>query len=117
VVGDLTFLHSADPAFGSQQGLTLMNVHPAEACAGEFCCIHNPSPHHMVTWPLNWRADRGIMERICPHGTGHPDPDCSAYRKRAYEARGPRFDEDGWEIDGWDSGVHGCEGCCSGAGR
>lgn len=31
------------------------------------------------------------MERICPHGVGHPDPDCM-YAKR--------------------DTVHGCDGCC-----
>jgi hypothetical protein len=65
-------------------------VHPKTKCKGQHCCIHNPSDHHMKEWPQNWRDDRGIMERICPHGIGHPDPD------------DPSTDK-----------VHGCDGCCS----
>jgi hypothetical protein len=72
----------------------LINVHPETACAGRPCCIHHPSGHHMVTWPQIWRGDRGIMERQCPHGIGHPDPDDLAIQTHT------------------DSGVHGCDGCC-----
>jgi hypothetical protein len=59
------------------------------------CTIHAPSDHHMVDWPQLWRDDRQIMERICPHGIGHPDPDDLAVRTRA------------------GFGVHGCDGCCT----
>lgn len=81
----------------------LTNVHPKGKCAGEPCVIHNPSSHHMRTWRLDWRSDRGGMfERICPtHGTGHPDPDQSEY----------------WRLLGLDfMTVHGCCGCCWGDG-
>ena len=44
----------------------------------------------MRDWPQHFRDDRGIMERICPHGVGHPDPD-------DYLAG---------------DGMHGCDGCC-----
>ena len=54
------------------------------------CCIHNPSDHHMRTWPQHWRDDRGIMERICEHGCGHPDPDDKSLDR-----------------------IHGCCGCCA----
>lgn len=64
--------------------------HPAYQCMGDSCCVHSPSAHHMVTWPQNWRGDRQMMERICPHGIGHPDPD---------------------DLIG-DDLVHGCDGCC-----
>lgn len=67
----------------------LRGVHPSGLCAGEHCVIHAPSRHHMETWPLNWRGDRKIMERVCPHGVGHPDPD---------------------EVN--PDTVHGCDGCC-----
>ena len=67
----------------------IRNVHDPEKCEGRWCCIHNPSPHHMHSWPQLWRDDRGIMERICPHGVGHPDPD-----------------------DRTTGRVHGCDGCC-----
>jgi len=72
-----------------------LHTHPEAQCEGQVCCIHNPSDHHMVGWPQNWRSDRKIMERICPHGIGHPDPD--DYRI----------------THGFDSGVHGCDFCCS----
>ncbi len=75
------------------QGGTVMLTHKKENCKGEFCTIHNRSNHHMLEWPQYWRSDRLIMEIICPHGVGHPDPDGI-------------FNE-------WD-GIHGCcpEGCC-----
>jgi hypothetical protein len=57
------------------------------------CTVHARTDHHMRGWVQRWRADRGIMERICPaHGVGHPDFD--EYRQ------GPAFT------------VHGCCGCC-----
>ncbi len=57
------------------------------------CAIHWPSQHHMRSWPQHWRSDRGIIERLCDHGTGHPDPDDKS-RDR----------------------LHGCCGCCLGGG-
>lgn len=51
----------------------------------------------MRDWPLNWRADRGVMERICPHGVGHPDPDAAAHYQRIGEEHRT---------------IHGCDGCC-----
>lgn len=56
-------------------GARLENVHPLADCEGKPCTIDNPSDHHMRAWPLVWRFDRRIFERICPHGIGHPDPD------------------------------------------
>lgn len=73
-------------------------VHDADLCEGGPCCIHNPTDHHMVDWPQFWRDDKGLMERICEHGIGHPDPDDRLIR-------GP-------EPSKW-AGVHGCDGCCS----
>jgi hypothetical protein len=72
-----------------------IKVHGPLKCKGNPCPIHNPSDHHMKNWPTNWRGDRSIMERICEHGIGHPDPD-------------------DWRIrSGEDDGNHGCDGCCS----
>lgn len=85
------FEQSVWPLEHSQEALT--NVHDRSLCAGEFCTIHNRSDHHMREWPQHWRSDRGIMERICPHGVGHPDPDSPF----------PRVSVD------W---THGCDGCC-----
>jgi hypothetical protein len=83
--------------FTTGTGQTLYRVHAADSCRGA-CPIHRPSDHAMRAWPLHYRPDRGIFERICPHGVGHPDPDSV---RRALE-----YDED------TDVGVHGCDGCC-----
>lgn len=66
-------------------------AHFAGDCLVAPCPIHSASQHHMSEWRQHWRADRGIIERICPHGVGHPDPD-------------GMFDPA--------DGVHGCDGCC-----
>lgn len=89
----------AEPSLGIQVGPgVLTDVHPPDKCAGRACVIHNPSQHHMRDWPLNWRADTRIMERLCPtHLTGHPDPDDVAWHKS--------------QGRDW-AGVHGCCGCC-----
>jgi hypothetical protein len=85
-------------------GLGLINVHAELSCVGP-CPLHSPSEHHMRDWPLVWRGERGIFERTCPHGVGHPDPDSL---QRAVE-----YDEDTY------AGVHGCcaEGCCCSPGK
>lgn len=70
--------------------------HPNIACVGQFCCIHNPSEHHMRDWPLVLREST-LMERTCSHGVGHPDPDSLAYFKRL-------------GVEGF--GIHSCDGCC-----
>ncbi len=75
-----------------------LRIHPQAWCEGEHCCIHNPSQHPLNTRPLNWRGH--VMERVCQHGVGHPDPDDSAWRRR--QGKPVR-------------GVHGCDGCCTGA--
>lgn len=76
-------------------------VHSKENCHGEFCVIHNPSNHAMKGFPTYWRADRSLMERICPHGIGHPDPDDLAFKKTVMTEIGYKYE-----------GVHGCDGCC-----
>ena len=68
-----------------------LHTHAAFECREENCVVHNPSDHHMRTWPINYRMDRGITERICKHGIGHPDPDC---------------------IRAKEDSIHGCDGCC-----
>ena len=52
----------------------------------------------MRKWLMNYRQDKGMMERICPeHGVGHPDPDDLAY----------------WvSVGRFKMGIHGCCGCC-----
>jgi len=71
-------------------------VHRHTQCQGQICTIHNRTDHLMRSFPQSWRSDRMIIERICPHGIGHPDPD--EYRL----------------LTGKDDGIHGCDGCCKG---
>ncbi len=84
-------------------GQHIAAVHDPALCAGRACVIHAPSDHHMRSWPTNFRVG-GVfdikgphMERICPHGVGHPDPDDLAF----------------WRSQGEEYGVHGCDGCCT----
>jgi hypothetical protein len=87
---------------GLHDGRPLL-VHLPEKCAGRACCVHNPSTHPLSSAPLSWRSDRGLMERICQHGCGHPDPDDLAHKR---ETMGPaRYAAGAW-------GSHGCCGCC-----
>ncbi len=80
-------------------------VHNKETCKGQYCCIHNPSDHHMKDWPTHWRDDRGFMERMCSHGVGHPDPDDLAFKY----AMAKKFGRGDVTFES----VHGCDGCCS----
>lgn len=83
---------------GTGQKLT---VHSKNNCKGEDCVIHNPSYHHMNGWPTNWRDDIGLMERVCSHGVGHPDPDDIAFTMLL-----------GGPLARLDKSIHGCDGCC-----
>ena len=77
----------------------IRNLHSPNQCFGRPCPVHAPSDHKMREWRMHWRSDRGILERICSHGIGHPDPDQIHFWNaigRSYEAR------------------HGCDGCCVG---
>lgn len=77
----------------------VLEVHDQDLCAGQWCVIHRPKPGVWDRWPTFWRFDRRIMERICPHGIGHP----------AVE----QFDH--WRAtDQWWQATHGCDGCCGG---
>jgi hypothetical protein len=84
-------------------GQVIRHVHDPGLCAGRPCVVHAPSEHHMRDWPTNFRTGGPFdikgphMERVCPHGIGHPDPDDLAFHKS----------------EGRDYGVHGCDGCCT----
>lgn len=69
-------------------------AHEDDVCVNEVCSIHNRTDHSMRSFPQHWRNDRGIMERICEHNCGHPDPDDFSI------------------LNGDDDGIHGCDGCC-----
>lgn len=74
----------------------LLKVHQPSACSGRHCWVHDPTPGHMVSWPIRWRDDKGTAERLCAHGIGHPDVDDIAYHL----------------LVGRNVSVHGCDGCC-----
>lgn len=81
----------------------IVPTHLEGQCKGQHCVVHNPSDHHMVSWPLHWRGDRGLMERVCVHGMGHPDPDHLAFVTATQGVHAA-----------YDEGIHGCDGCCHG---
>lgn len=70
-------------------GNKLVEVHEQWHCLGNYCTIHKPSDHNMRGFKQLWRNDTKVMERVCEHGVGHPDPD---------------------EIN--QDKLHGCDGCC-----
>lgn len=72
----------------------LVGIHDPSRCEGRPCPFHNMSNHGLRHLKQYWRADISIMERICEHGWGHPDPDSP------------------WEKDS-DQWIHSCDGCCS----
>lgn len=78
----------------------VMITHSPSQCVAQVCVVHNKTDHSMRSFPQHWRSDRGIFERICSHGAGHPDEDQIPFWKAT---RG----ED-WKYEM----VHGCCGCC-----
>lgn len=83
--------------FSLPDGTTLYNVHERSDTCEQSCVIHNPLTNHMSDWQLHWRNDRGIFERICPHGIGHPEPSQYPYWDATHQGH---------------QKVHGCDGCC-----
>jgi hypothetical protein len=84
-----------------RNGPVLVNVHTRDRCAGQHCCIHNPSDHHMLTWQPRWDSTEKRMWRECDHGHTHPDPDDLAFLRKAF----------GYERAAMYA-IHGCDGCC-----
>lgn len=85
-----------DDIYVTGTGQVMHYVHGKDECDGNPCPIHNPTDHPLRDAPTHWRYDRKIMERMCEHGVGHPDPDDIHVRT----------------VEG--EGVHGCDGCCQG---
>lgn len=76
-------------------------VHAKIKCKDQdYCSIHKPTQHIMTDMPRYYRPDRSLMERICEHGIGHPDPDHM------------RFLREQVGIASMLELVHGCCGCC-----
>lgn len=94
------FLDEALTRWVDDYGQVVSPVHSPNICLNDKgCTVHNPSNHPMQSFPQLWRGDRGIMERICPHEIGHPDPDEIRLIGKY----------------GWAEAVHGCDGCCAGS--
>lgn len=75
-------------------------VHKWNSDCHEFgCAIHSPSLHKLSDAKQYMREDKGfLIERICEHGVGHPDPDSARFMA----------------ANGYGQGIwiHGCDGCC-----
>ena len=74
-------------------------LHKKEVCVGP-CPYHAPSDHHMVEWPKVLR-ETGLIERVCSHGIGHPDPDSVRFFISI-------------DLGYAYLNIHGCDGCCGG---
>lgn len=95
------------PEYVTGTGQKLWRVHLKQDCQHRICDIHNPPKGLPESdWPTHWRSDRGLMERICPHGIGHPTKAHMEFLREMDEVRGTENSK--WE------GIHGCDGCCSG---
>jgi len=70
-------------------------------CIRHGCVIHSPSLHKMRKFRTNWLMDKNIMERVCTHGYGHPDPDHIAWIERT-QGKDPARK----------ALIHACDGCC-----
>lgn len=93
--------HRTGMAYRTGSNQILVNVHrETDDCRTHGCVIHNPSPEAVAIGPTYWRDDRNMMERICEHGVGHPDPDAQAWRERTFGSR---------------DDLHSCDGCCKAA--
>lgn len=84
-------------------GQWLDNVHmPSDDCRVYGCVIHHTRVHPMRGFRTHWRGDRGIMERMCPHMVGHPDPQDLNFIRRTRGADAASMES-----------IHGCcEGLC-----
>ncbi|KQS98720.1 hypothetical protein [Cellulomonas sp. Leaf395] len=80
----------------------VLRTHGRASCAGpEPCPIHRPSGHPLRMAPMAWRADVGLLERICQHGVHHPDTDALAHLRR-----------NDADLDVAELARHHCDGCC-----
>jgi hypothetical protein len=79
-------------------GGEVVYAHHRSECLGPNCSVHHPSAHGMTTFPQHFREDRVLMERVCPHGVGHPDPDDLAYK--------------GLFLSDEEAAAEGIHGCC-----
>jgi hypothetical protein len=65
--------------YNTGTGQVMSGIHRIDKdCILHGCSVHNPTNHSMVEWPTSFREDTGMMERVCEHGVGHPDPNALA---------------------------------------
>lgn len=66
------------------EGTLVVNAHDVHYCSG-VCPLHSPSDHWARAMTMRWIHDTsgGRMERRCPHGHWHDDPDDLEYRLNA----------------------------------
>lgn len=81
-------------------GNVLVGVHERSPRCDLGCVIHSPTDR--TGFPTLFRRDRLLVERVCPHGVGHPDVDHLRYVAWAYDRDKAKAEA-----------VHGCDGCCS----
>ena len=82
-----------------------ITYHKKALCKGNRCIFHNPTQHKMRDWPMNLRTDAWaspLIERMCIHGIGHPDPDSVYFMDQNLSPEDKKY--------GY--GIHGCDGCC-----
>lgn len=92
---------------------TTYNTHAADVCDQEFpCSIHRRSPHPMRAFPQTWCGQHHIMERLCPHGLAHPDPDDYLVRTKQVGTTPPDPDDYQAKTPVSDA-THPCDGCCT----
>lgn len=94
----------ATDVYGTPHGINPVRVHSRKHCQNRElpCVVHSPSAHKMSGWPLRWCSDTQVMERMCPHDIGHPDPDHIAYVQSSQEF-----------YTSYSTGAdHECDGCC-----
>lgn len=81
-----------------------IKTHGRNSCQGRPCCIHDPSDHHMRTWPMIFDPKKlYLANRVCEHGDVHPDPDSADY---FLHAPGINMNTVAWIM------LHQCDGCC-----
>lgn len=85
-------------------------VHTKEQCkatrkmgAPKGCVLHRPTLHKLTGRPQVLRSST-LIEDICEHGVGHPNPDSVAYLD--WRDTGSTTSR----MSTW--GTHGCDGCC-----
>lgn len=88
---------AGDPLGGHDLSFTgtgqLLVTHSIAECDAP-CPVHEPSAHHMRTWPTHWDPEGRVIFRICAHGVAHPDPDDIIVRTVELQI------------------LHLCDGCC-----